>query len=109
MFTPYADMPILAQASDRWAEVFFGLDQEQRFVLLIIGIGCATGIILGLAGIVSSAINGAHRRRLEAEMKRDMIERGMTADEIAKIIETASPPEDATQRWIASWCKSKKP
>jgi hypothetical protein len=44
---------------------------------------------------------------VEAEMKRDMIERGMSADEIAKIIEAASPPEDGTQRWIASWARKK--
>lgn len=37
-----------------------------------------------------------------------MIERGMSADEIATIIESASPPEDGYQRWIASWGKQKK-
>jgi hypothetical protein len=41
-------------------------------------------------------------------MKRDMIERGMSADEITKVIEAAMPPEDATQRWIASWAKKCK-
>ena len=40
-------------------------------------------------------------------MKREMIERGMSADEITKVIEAAMPPEDATQRWIASWAKKK--
>jgi hypothetical protein len=40
-------------------------------------------------------------------MKRDMIERGMSAEEITKIIESASPPEDATERWSASWGKKK--
>jgi hypothetical protein len=41
------------------------------------------------------------------DLKRDMIERGMSADEIAKVIESATPPDDATQRWIASWAKKK--
>jgi len=102
---------LLAQAAtieDQWSAAFFGLDQGQRWLLLIVAIGCVTGIILGTLGIVAGAINSFHRRRLEADMKRDMIERGMSADEITKIIESASPPEDATQRWIASWAKSKK-
>jgi len=34
-------------------------------------------------------------------MKREMIERGMSADEITKVIEAAMPPEDAT-RTVAS-------
>jgi hypothetical protein len=80
-----------------WSMEFFGLDQGQRFVLMIVAIGCATGIILGLAGILYSAFDGIHRRRLYADLKREMIDRGMTADEIVRIIE-ATPPEDATER-----------
>jgi hypothetical protein len=80
---------------------------EHRFVLLIVGIGCGTGIILGTLGIVSGAITSVVRRRAEMELKRDMIDRGMSAEEIAKVIESATPPEDATQRLIASWAKKK--
>jgi hypothetical protein len=32
----------------------------------------------------------------------------MSVDEVTKIIETVAPPEDATERWIASWCSKKK-
>ena len=95
------------EVSDPWAEVFWGFERDQRFALLIIVIGCSLGLILGTLGIVSSMLNSMHRRRLEADMKREMIERGMSADEIEKIIEAVTPPEDATQRWIASWCKKK--
>jgi hypothetical protein len=37
-----------------------------------------------------------------------MLDRGMTADEIAKVIESATPPEMGFDRWVASWCKNKK-
>lgn len=93
---------------NKWPDWTSGLDDGQRFVLLVIAIGCAVGLILGLAGIVSSTIGSVHRRRAEMDLKREMIERGMSADEITKIIESAAPPEDATERWIASWAKSKK-
>jgi hypothetical protein len=41
------------------------------------------------------------------DLKRDMIERGMSADEIARVIECAAPPDEATERLIASWAKKK--
>jgi hypothetical protein len=85
------------------------LEPDLRFALLVVMIGCGTGVICTVVVFVSSTITSIHGRRLDAEMKREMIERGMTADEITKILEAASPPEDATQRWIASWAKCKKP
>lgn len=93
---------------DPWTRTFFGLGQGQRFVVIIVAIGCATALLLGTFGIIASAINTVHRRRAEMELKREMIDRGMSADEIAKVIESAAPPEDATQRWIASWACKKK-
>ena len=98
---------LAAASSDPWADTFFGLDSAQRFVALLTIAGCVTGIIVGTAGILFSALNGIHRRRIEAELKRDMLDRGMSADEVVKVIEAAAPPEDATQRWIASWCRKK--
>jgi hypothetical protein len=95
-------------ASDPWANEFFGLDQNQRFVLLLTAFGCVTGLIIALAGILYSALDAAHRRRTEANLKREMLDRGMSVDEIVKVFEAAAPPEDATGRWIASWCKSRK-
>jgi hypothetical protein len=86
------------EADDRWTRTFFGLGQGQRFVVIIVAIGCLTAVLLGTV----------HRRRAEMELKREMIDRGMSADEIAKVIESAAPPDDATQRWIASWGKNKK-
>jgi len=37
-----------------------------------------------------------------------MLDRGMTAEEITQVIETAPPPEDGVERWIASWGRCKK-
>jgi hypothetical protein len=97
--------PLLADwATSAWND----LNPNNRFALIVVVVGCATGVLCTLITFVSSTINSIHHRRVEADMKRDMIERGMSADEIAKVIEAAMPPEDATQRWIASWAKGKK-
>ena len=95
-------------ASVIWSDNFFGLDPDKRFVVIIVGLGCLTAIIISLAGIISSWANSMHRRRMEIELKRDMLDRGMSPDEITKVIEAALPLEDATSRWIASWCNKKK-
>jgi hypothetical protein len=98
---------MLVAATDHWADEFFGLGPDQRFVLILTVIGCATGIVIALTALVLSLINATHRRRIEAELKREMLDRGMSAEEVVKVIESAAPPEDATGRWIASWCKQK--
>jgi hypothetical protein len=85
-----------------------GLDPDKRFALITVVVGCATGVICTIVMFVSSTINSVHRRRLEADLKREMLDRGMSADEIATVIEAASPPEDGTQRWIASWGRPKR-
>jgi hypothetical protein len=94
-------------SGDPVMESFLGLDHGERFAALAIVVGCATGIVIALAGFISGTIDKVHRRRIEAELKRDMLDRGMSADEVVKVIEAAAPPDDATQRWIASWCRKK--
>jgi hypothetical protein len=89
-----------------WSEQFFGLDQEQRFVVILTAIGCLTGVVVTLAGIIYSACDSAHRRRLEAELKRELLDRGMTADEVVKVVE-ASAPEDIAARAVQAWRRRK--
>src|SRR5262245_54842710 len=97
-------LPLLADVSDQWKDTFFGLDATQRFVLMIVTIGCVTGVICTIVGCVTGALGSMQRHRLDAEMKQDMLDRGMSADEIAKVVE-ASQPKDFLERWA---CRSKK-
>jgi hypothetical protein len=106
MLTPGNFYPLLAQATDPWAGTFFGLDAEQRFVLMIIAIGCATGVICTIVGCATSAASTIHRQRLQAEMKHDMLDRGMSAEEIARVVESA-PPDSFLDRWAAAQGKKK--
>jgi hypothetical protein len=95
---------LLAQAADPWFSTFFDFDDGKRFALLIVMIGCGTGIIISAVGMITGLVNSLHRRRTEADMKQDLLDRGLSADEIARIIES-SAPEDAIGRWVASWGK----
>ena len=88
--------------------LFSDLDTDHKFALMLTTIVAVTGVVITLGCVGWSAANAMHRRRLEADMKRDMLDRGMTADDIAKVIESATPPESGVDRWIAGWGKNKK-
>lgn len=98
-------LALIAQATtgsaDRWADLLFGLDQTQRFVFLLVAFGCVTGVLCTLIGSVAGTASSIHRHRLDAELKRDMLDRGMNADEIARVIESR-PPEHFLDRWANS-------
>jgi hypothetical protein len=89
---------LLAQSTDPWAQEFFGLDRDQRFVILIIGMCVVTTIIITAIAVISSVVHSMHRRRLETDLKREMLDRGMTADDIARVVES-TPPTDFLDRW----------
>ena len=101
------DAMVLAQSGSGFMQSFDGLEGDKKFAVIAVFVGCATGVLCTLIVWTSNTITSIHRRRLEVDMKRDMIERGMTADEIVKVIEAAPPLEDGTQRWIASWGQRK--
>ena len=103
------DLLVAATAADPWSgSIFSGLDEDKRFVVILTVLGCATGALISTVSIVASSLGAIHRRRTEVELKREMLDRGMSAEEVEKVVEAAAPLEDATSRWIASWCKRKK-
>lgn len=87
--------------------IFSRLHGDELFgIVLAIVLGVVVTVItLGCVGW--SAANTMHRRKLEADLKREMLDRGMSADEVVKVIEAASPPEGGFDRWMASWAKKK--
>lgn len=98
---------LLAQTQDAWAETFFGLNQEQRFVLMIVTIGCVTGIICTVVGCTAGTLGSIHRRRLEQELKHELLDRGMNAEEVARVVES-SPPSDFLDRMAANFGKRRR-
>lgn len=104
-------LALLGQAGppnpDPWSGIFFGLEPGHRFAVLIVTIGCVTGIICTVVGCVTSMLSSQERVRTEAELKRELIDRGMTAEEIAQVVE-AAPPKDFLERWADAQGKRKR-
>jgi hypothetical protein len=73
------------------------LDGEMIGFLAVVVIGGFIGTVLGIVGLVTSTVNSIQRHRAELNFKREMVERGMSADDIARVI-TAASPETAPER-----------
>jgi hypothetical protein len=78
-------------SSSSWTSFFMDIAPEQRWLLLVITIGCLVGLITTVAAIVMSSLRSIYKQRTETDLKRELVERGMSADEIAKIIQAAAP------------------
>ena len=89
-------MPLAQAEVDAWADSFFGLGDDERFVILILVIACSTGLILGLAGIIGGICHSLKQKQIEADLKQDMLDRGMTAEEIARVVEAGRDGEPAS-------------
>lgn len=91
-----------ATQADRWGDLMFGFEPGQRFAFLVILAAMATGIVIVMTGMFTSMTTNIHRMKAEADLKREMLDRGMSAEEVARVIE-AAPPDNFLDRW-ASKC-----
>jgi hypothetical protein len=71
-------------------DLLMSIDSEQRWLLLVIAIGCSVGLILGIVSLVMSGVGSMQKSRAELALKREMLDRGMSADEIATVIAATS-------------------
>ena len=59
---------------------------DERFAL------CVTSVVVGLTalvfivGLISHTISKIHRTRLEATLKRELLDRGLSAEEVTEVI-----------------------
>jgi hypothetical protein len=82
-----------------WLE---GFDADQRFSLVVVCIVFAAGIIVASIAIIGGLAQSIHLRRMVMELKRDMLDRGMSSEEIARVVEAmpqnAAGCSNGTQR-----------
>lgn len=103
-----SNFPLLfaQQTNDPWAGEFFGLGADERFVVLLVALGCGTAVIIAVSAIAAGVYTSVSRRNAETELKQEMLDRGMSAEEIAEVIE-ATPPSDFADRWVKARCKKR--
>ena len=103
-------LPLLfAQAADSAAAPIGFLermDSDQLFIVLLVAIGCGTGIIIASVAIIVGVLNSTRQRQIEAELKQDMLDRGMTSEEIEQVIK--AQPKEGLDHWVEVWSKKKE-
>ena len=90
-------------AAELTSGVFTGWDPDHRFAVVIVGIGCMTLLLLVLGGVAAGVWSSVRVKQIEADLKRDMLDRGMSAEEVQQVIQ--AKPMNGFDRWISSWCK----
>jgi hypothetical protein len=94
---------LLAQEAVVPESFFSDFDSNQRFVLAIIGLSGAIFLILILGGVIAGVWSSFKEKQIEADLKRDMLDRGMTPAEIQQVIE--AKPRSGFDKWCQSWTK----
>ena len=99
-------LPLLLAETDFWKDHFFGLDADERFVVILVVVSCVTAIIITLFCVALGVWNSVKNKQIEADLKQDMLDRGLSAEEIEQVIEAR--PKEGVDRWVDMWTKKKK-
>jgi hypothetical protein len=75
---------------------------SQLLALWIVGMGVLFLTSVSLAGIIIPAWASVHKQRLETALKQQMLERGMSVDEIVKVLNGSKTAEGVVDTPCAS-------
>jgi len=91
-----ASVLLASGVSDFFAE----FTPDQRFTLAILGISCATAVVI--TAIIASIAGWAAARERESrfELTRDLLDQGKSAEEIERIIRPADGFTRSMQHWF---------
>ena len=72
------------------SEFLSKFDGGEFIGLVAVGGGLLCGILCGITGILAGAWEKVRRTEIQAALKQDMLNRGMSADEIRTVVEAGS-------------------
>jgi hypothetical protein len=78
------------------------LHPQQVTAIIIVSISAMSLLIFLMTAIIASAAQKVSTLKLETALKRDMIERGMSAAAIAQVVNSTAAPETASNLPCAS-------
>ena len=65
-----------------------------------------TGIIITVTCVGLGVWHSIRQKQIEADLKQEMLDRGMSAEEIEQV--TEAQPKEGVDRWVDIWAKKKK-
>ncbi|QDU87363.1 hypothetical protein Pla175_07220 [Pirellulimonas nuda] len=71
-----------------WLQNLLGqLNGSDLVAVVLLSILCVTGVAIVITVVSTLTIKTIHRRSAETQLKREMLDRGFSVDEIVKLIE----------------------
>jgi hypothetical protein len=80
---------ILAETSDKPFQSLLDLSPNDRLPVVIVTIVFSAGIIVASVAIIGGLLHTYHRHRLQADLKRELLDRGLSPDEVVRVIQAA--------------------
>jgi hypothetical protein len=84
----------LADSTDSWLRSLVDVSPNDRFSLLIVAIIFGTALTIVLTLTIGLLLRSVRLRTQELEFKRDLLDRGLSPEEVARVVE-ASPGRTA--------------
>ena len=81
---------LLADIGDNWLRSLVDVSPNDRFSLLVVAIVFGTALSIVLTLTIGLLVRSVRLRTQELEFKRDLLDRGLSPEEVARVVE-ASP------------------
>ncbi|HEY4233146.1 MAG TPA: hypothetical protein VGM76_06955 [Lacipirellulaceae bacterium] len=81
---------MLAANGDNWLQSLLDVSPNDRLSVVIVSIVFAAGIIIASVAIVGGFVHTYSRHRLEADLKRELLDRGLSPDEVVRVVESSA-------------------
>ncbi|QDV76413.1 hypothetical protein [Botrimarina mediterranea] len=88
--------PLLSEGL--FTTIFSDMNADLKFVLVISTIGCLTAIAIAVGVSAAKAWESVRRRETEAELMRDMLDQGKSAEEIERLLQSPTQSLKRSQR-----------
>jgi len=76
----------MSPASNTLWEWLAGIQPDERFALCAVLVVFGTVALIFIVAIIGQAVRSIYQGRLEDTLKRDLLDRGLAAEEITKIL-----------------------
>ena len=73
-----------------FGEWMSAIQPDERFALCVVAIIFGVTLAVFTIGIISLLVRSIHRSRVETALKRELLDRGLSVDEIAKVVKATA-------------------
>jgi hypothetical protein len=81
---------LFAATTEAGVQSLLDLSPGDRLPVVIVTIVFAAGIIIASVAIIGGFVHTFNRHRLETDLKRELLDRGLSPDEVVRVIQASA-------------------